>query len=96
MNSPMFTRSTSVPNTLETNKVLKNTYFLLSMTLMTSAIAAVATMAMQISPIMAIVMQLAAIGILFFVMPKAINSSSGIVWTFVFDDSNGWCFRSNA
>ncbi|MBO0217000.1 BAX inhibitor (BI)-1/YccA family protein, partial [Vibrio sp. Vb2880] len=37
MNSPMFTRSTSVPNTLETNKVLKNTYFLLSMTLMTSA-----------------------------------------------------------
>ncbi|MGI3039502.1 Bax inhibitor-1/YccA family protein [Vibrio diabolicus] len=84
MNSPMFTRSTSVPNTLETNKVLKNTYFLLSMTLMTSAIAAVATMAMQISPIMAIVMQIAAIGILFFVMPKAINSSSGIVWTFVF------------
>ncbi|MCQ8140590.1 BAX inhibitor (BI)-1/YccA family protein, partial [Vibrio parahaemolyticus] len=49
MKSPMFNRSTSVPNTLETNKVLKKNYFLLSMTLMTSAIAAVSTMAMQIS-----------------------------------------------
>ncbi|MBD1564502.1 Bax inhibitor-1/YccA family protein [Vibrio sp. SA48] len=84
MNSPMFTRSTSLESTLQTNKVLKNTYFLLSMTLMTSAIAAMATMAMQISSMMALVMQLAAIGILFFVMPKAVNSSSGIVWTFVF------------
>ncbi|OXX37365.1 BAX inhibitor protein [Vibrio sp. V09_P4A23P171] len=84
MNSPMFTRSASLESTLQTNKVLKNTYFLLSMTLITSAIAAMATMAMQISPFMALAMQLGAIGILFFVMPKAINSSSGIVWTFVF------------
>lgn len=84
MNSPMVSRSSSVENTLETNKVLKNTYFLLSMTLITSAIAAVATMAMQMSSMMALVMQVAAIGILFFVMPKAVNSSAGIVWTFVF------------
>lgn len=84
MNSPMFTRSTSATNTLEINKTLKNTYFLLSMTLVTSAVAAMATMAMGISPIMAIVMQVAAIGILFFVLPKSINSSMGIVWTFVF------------
>ncbi|EEY98186.1 putative TEGT family carrier/transport protein [Vibrio sp. RC586] len=84
MNTPMFTRTSGMERTLETNKVLKNTYFLLSMTLVTSAIAAMATMAIGISPIFALVMQLAAIGILFFVMPKAINSSSGIVWTFVF------------
>ncbi|EOX1844378.1 Bax inhibitor-1/YccA family protein [Vibrio cholerae] len=84
MNTPMFTRTSSLERTLETNKVLKNTYFLLSMTLVTSAIAAMATMAIGISPIVALVMQLAAIGILFFVMPKAINSSSGLVWTFVF------------
>ncbi|RTZ16909.1 BAX inhibitor (BI)-1/YccA family protein [Vibrio aquaticus] len=84
MNSPMFTRSTSATNTLEINKTLKNTYFLLSMTLVTSAIAAMATMAMGISPIMAIVMQVAAIGILFFALPRSINSSMGIVWTFVF------------
>ncbi|MEZ8194805.1 Bax inhibitor-1/YccA family protein [Vibrio cortegadensis] len=84
MNSPMVSRSSSVESTLETNKVLKNTYFLLSMTLITSAIAAVATMAMQMSSMMALVMQVAAIGILFFVMPKAVNSSAGIVWTFVF------------
>lgn len=84
MNSPMVSRSSSVESILETNKVLKNTYFLLSMTLITSAIAAVATMAMQMSSMMALVMQVAAIGILFFVMPKAVNSSAGIVWTFVF------------
>ncbi|ENM5786594.1 Bax inhibitor-1/YccA family protein [Vibrio metoecus] len=84
MNTPMFTRTSSLERTLETNKVLKNTYFLLSMTLVTSAIAAMATMAIGISPIVALVMQLAAIGVLFFVMPKAINSSSGVAWTFVF------------
>ncbi|WP_114764483.1 Bax inhibitor-1 family protein [Vibrio rhodolitus] len=84
MNSPMFTRSSSVSNTLEINKTLKNTYFLLSMTLVTSAIAAMFTMAIGISPIMALVMQIAAIGILFFALPRSINSSMGIVWTFVF------------
>ncbi|MBE3651209.1 Bax inhibitor-1 family protein [Vibrio navarrensis] len=84
MNSPMFSRTTSMESTLQTNKVLKNTYFLLSMTLVTSAIAAMATMAMGISPIVALVMQLAAIGILFFALPRSINSSMGIVWTFVF------------
>ncbi|KAB1454439.1 Bax inhibitor-1/YccA family protein [Vibrio panuliri] len=84
MNSPMFTRSTSATRTLEINKTLKNTYFLLSMTLVTSAIAAMFTMAIGISPIMALVMQVAAIGILFFALPKSINSSMGIVWTFVF------------
>ncbi|EIN9356028.1 Bax inhibitor-1/YccA family protein [Vibrio vulnificus] len=84
MNSPMFTRTSSMESTLQTNKVLKNTYFLLSMTLVTSAIAAVATMAIGISPMMALVMQVAAIGILFFALPRSINSSMGIVWTFVF------------
>ncbi|KGK18073.1 Bax inhibitor-1 family protein [Vibrio navarrensis] len=84
MNSPMFSRTTSMDSTLQTNKVLKNTYFLLSMTLVTSAIAAMATMAIGISPIVALVMQLAAIGILFFALPRSINSSMGIVWTFVF------------
>jgi modulator of FtsH protease len=54
------------------------------MTLVTSAIAAMATMAIGISPIVALVMQLAAIGILFFALPRSINSSMGVVWTFVF------------
>ncbi|MFY2508635.1 BAX inhibitor (BI)-1/YccA family protein [Vibrio pectenicida] len=84
MNSPMFTRSSNATNALEINKTLKNTYFLLSMTLVTSAIAALATMAIGISSMMALVMQIAAIGILFFALPRSINSSMGIVWTFVF------------
>ncbi|CCN46771.1 conserved hypothetical protein; putative inner membrane protein [Vibrio nigripulchritudo MADA3029] len=84
MNGPIVSNSRNAESLIQTNKVLRNTYFLLSLTLVTSAIAALATMAMQIPPIAAIVMQVAAIGILFFVMPKAVNSSSGLVWTFVF------------
>jgi len=84
MNSPMFKRSTSAANTFEINKTLKNTYFLLSMTLVTSAIAALLTMAVGLSLMMTLVMQMAAIGILFFAIPRSINSSMGIVWTFFF------------
>lgn len=83
MNNNMF-KTTTVSNTLEVNKVLKNTYMLLSMTLVVSAIAAIATMALQISSIVALIMQLAALGVLFFALPKAANSSAGIVLTFVF------------
>ncbi|NLS12532.1 Bax inhibitor-1/YccA family protein [Vibrio sp. SM6] len=84
MNSPMFTRSSSAPSTLEINKTLKNTYFLLSMTLVTSAIASMVTMAIGMSPIFSLVLMVAAIGILFFALPRTINSPMGIVWTFVF------------
>ncbi len=69
---------------LATNKVLRNTYMLLSMTLVFSAITASLAMAVGLPQGAALIMSLAAIGIVWFVLPRTYNSSSGIVWTFVF------------
>lgn len=73
--------STSV---LETNKVLRNTYMLLAMTLVFSAVCAGLTMMMGISRMGALVMSIAAIGIIWFVIPRVANKPSGIIWTFAF------------
>ncbi|MGY5449620.1 Bax inhibitor-1/YccA family protein [Agarivorans sp. MS3-6] len=83
MNQPS-TINYSAASKLETNKVLRNTYALLSMTLFTSAIAAFVSIAAGIGHTTAFVMVIAAFLILFFVIPRSINSSMGLVWTFVF------------
>jgi modulator of FtsH protease len=69
---------------LATNKVLRNTYMLLSMTLLFSAFTAVISMAIGLPAGASLIMSLAAIGIVWFVLPRTYNSSMGIVWTFVF------------
>jgi modulator of FtsH protease len=69
---------------LATNKVLRNTYMLLSMTLVFSAATAMIAMAVGMPQGGALIMMLAAIGIVWFVLPRAYDSSMGIVWTFVF------------
>ncbi|MBU2863245.1 Bax inhibitor-1/YccA family protein [Reinekea marina] len=69
---------------LATNKVLKNTYMLLSMTLLFSAVAAMAAMALNVPRGAALIMSLAAIGIVWFVLPRTYNKASGIVWAFAF------------
>jgi len=69
---------------LATNKVLRNTYALLSMTLVFSAVCAVAAMAVGLPHGASLLMSLAAIGILWFAIPRSVNSGMGIVWTFVF------------
>ncbi|TCS42496.1 Bax inhibitor-1/YccA family protein [Reinekea marinisedimentorum] len=71
-------------STLATNKVLKNTYMLLSMTLVFSAVTALVAMAVGISPMVSMIMMFSAIGIIWFVLPRTYESSMGIVWTFVF------------
>ncbi|WP_320824043.1 Bax inhibitor-1/YccA family protein [Reinekea sp.] len=71
-------------STLATNKVLRNTYMLLSMTLLFSAATALVSMAMGLPQGASMIMSLAAIGIVWFVLPRTYNSSMGIVWTFVF------------
>ncbi|MGX1113131.1 modulator of FtsH protease [Pseudoalteromonas sp. MBR-15] len=72
-----------VMSTIETNKVLKNTYFLLAMTLAFSAITAGISMAMNLPYFMGIVFSLVAFGVLFVVHKKA-DSASGVAWVFVF------------
>lgn len=69
---------------LATNKVLRNTYLLLSMTLVFSAVTAMIAMAVGMPQGGALIMMLAAIGIVWFVLPRAYDSSMGIVWTFAF------------
>ena len=74
-NIPLSHSGTSV---LETNKVLKNTYGLLSMTLIFSAIMAFAGIAMGIGHGMALVANVAAIALLWFVLPRTANTAKGI------------------
>ena len=73
----------SKSSTLEINKVLKNTYMLLSMTLTCSAITAGISMSMGLSHMAAIVMMIASFGLLFVVNKKA-DKASGIFWIFAF------------
>jgi len=82
-NSPVIERARDSGQSIEINKVLKNTYLLLSMTLLVSAIAAATTMAMQISQGTAMIMMLVSFGLIFVVNRKA-DKASGIIWIFAF------------
>ncbi|VEL96949.1 modulator of FtsH protease [Alteromonas sp. 76-1] len=75
--------SASQPSVLQTNKVLRNTYMLLAMTLAFSAVCAGVAMAVGIPPIMSLVMTIGAFITLFVVQKKA-ESASGIYWVFLF------------
>ncbi|TMP34277.1 Bax inhibitor-1/YccA family protein [Pseudoalteromonas rubra] len=70
-------------STVETNKVLKNTYFLLAMTLAFSAITAAISMTMALPRFTGLVCSLVAFGLLFVIQKKA-NSSSAIGLVFLF------------
>jgi modulator of FtsH protease len=63
---------------LQTNKLIKNTYILLSITLIFSAITAFLSIALQASHGTAFVATLVGIGLLWFVLPKTANSATGI------------------
>ena len=63
---------------LQTNKLIKNTYILLSMTLIFSAITAFLSVALQASFGTAFVATLVGIGLLWFVLPRTANSATGI------------------
>ena len=73
----------SKSSAIEINKVLRNTYMLLSMTLAFSAVTAGVSMAMGLSHMFALVMTLAAFGVMFIVNKQA-DKTSGIAWIFVF------------
>ena len=60
------------------NKVLRNTYMLLSMTLIFSAVMAGISMAMAVPYGVSLVTSLIALGLLWFVVPRTANSAAGI------------------
>ena len=68
---------------LATNKVLRNTYLLLSMTLLFSALTASLAMVIQIGQGVALILTLVSFGMLFWVQ-KAADSSMGLVAIFAF------------
>ena len=70
--------SRPIESVLSTNKVIRSTYQLLSMTLLFSAVAAYLSIAMQASQGMGLVATIAGIVMLWFVLPKTANSASGI------------------
>jgi modulator of FtsH protease len=63
---------------LATNKVLRNTYALLSMTLMFSAVMAAVSVIMQLGQMAGLVSSIAGMLMLWFVLPRTANSASGI------------------
>ncbi|GBE09401.1 MAG TPA: Bax inhibitor-1/YccA family protein [Gammaproteobacteria bacterium] len=65
-------------NTLEANKVLKNTYMLLSATLAFSAVMAMVSMSINMPPMAYLISVIVAIVLGMFVLPKTANSSAGI------------------
>jgi len=70
---------TSIPaSALATNKLIRNTYMLLSMTLLFSGAAAAVGVFMHVSQGIALISNIAAIALLWFVLPRTANSSTGI------------------
>ncbi|WP_448211640.1 Bax inhibitor-1/YccA family protein [Colwellia sp. MEBiC06753] len=83
MQTNMNLGAASQSSAIEINKVLRNTYMLLGMTLAFSAVTAGISMAMNLSHIAALVMTLVAFGLLF-VVNKQADKANGIFWIFAF------------
>jgi len=81
-NEPTVTRTRE--SALATNKVIRNTYTLLSMTLIFSALMAAVSVAVKLGPGVSLVSFLGAIGLIWFVLPRTANSGMGIFVVFGF------------
>ena len=66
------------PNAEAANKVLKNTYILLSATLAFSAVMALVSMSLAVPPIAYMISVIASMVLGIFVLPRTANSSTGI------------------
>ncbi len=84
MNNPNISIGRSQESILATNKVLKNTYMLLSITLVFSGVMAFIGMSLNIGHGVAMIASFGAIGLLWFVLPRTANSAAGIPVIFAF------------
>ena len=84
MSNQNISYTTSQASVLSTNKVLRNTYTLLSMTLLFSALTAGVSMAIDPPHFISLVTSLVAIGLIWFVLPKTANTSKGLYVVFAF------------
>ena len=76
-------RTVGAESILATNKVLKNTYLLLSMTLFFSAVMAGVSMSFQVSYGVSLMSSIGAMLLIWFVIPRTAHSASGLIWVFV-------------
>ncbi|MDW3094526.1 MAG: Bax inhibitor-1/YccA family protein [Gammaproteobacteria bacterium] len=70
--------SVSTTSAVSINKVLRNTYFLLSFTLLFSALTAGISMMLQVSHMVSLVCSFGALGLIWLVLPRTANSAAGI------------------
>lgn len=82
MNSPSV-NTHAQQHSISINKVLKNTYILLAMTLAFSALTATISTMLNLGPTVSLVLTLVGFGLLF-VVSKNANSSKGLFWVFMF------------
>jgi modulator of FtsH protease len=68
----------SSESVLSTNKLIKNTYTLLSGTLIWSALMAVVSMAINPPAMFSLIASFGALGLLWFVLPRTANSAKGL------------------
>jgi len=78
MASPSYVPARTTEAVLETNKVIRNTYTLLSMTLLFSAIMAGVSTYLVMPPATYLISVFAALGLVWFVLPRMANSANGI------------------
>jgi modulator of FtsH protease len=79
-----FAATRSETSILSTNKLIRNTYSLLSITLVFSAMTATLSVFMQVGHGVSLGCTLVAFGLLWFVVPKTANSGAGIGVVFLF------------
>ncbi|ELR67691.1 Putative TEGT family carrier/transport protein [Photobacterium marinum] len=89
MNDRIVSRNTGYESVLSTNKVLRNTYFLLSLTLVWSAVVAGFAMAMNL-PHPGLLITIVGFYGLMFLTEKNRNSSLGLVFAFAFTGFLGY------
>ncbi|WP_295627780.1 Bax inhibitor-1/YccA family protein [uncultured Nitrosomonas sp.] len=78
MNQNLSTVSQRSPSAIATNKVLRNTYMLLSLTLLFSGFTAAMSMMMNMPPMTYLISVIGAMVIAMFVLPRFANSPAGI------------------
>lgn len=84
METNIYTQRSGRAQQFEINKVLRNTYALLAMTLLFSAVTAGISMAIGLSHVISLVFSLIALGLVWLVLPRTANSGAGILVVFAF------------
>ncbi len=77
-------QSTQALSQNEASKVLRNTYFLLGLTLAFSTLCAGGAMAAGIGHLAGLIMSLVAMALIWFVLPRTANSTTGLAVVFAF------------